>query len=147
MSDIELPDPAGTLIERLGITVESWGAQSCTARMPVAGNTQPHGLLHGGASAALAETVGSIAAQAHAGPGRYAVGLELSITHHRSARSGTVSATAVAVHLGRTSATYLVEVTDDAERRISSARLTCLLLDGPSGSTTAGATGNSPSPS
>nr|WP_284252560.1 PaaI family thioesterase [Litorihabitans aurantiacus] len=112
------------------IDPDSVSPSSCTARMPVEGNTQPFGLLHGGATAALAETVGSYAAQAHAGPGRSAVGLELSITHHRGARDGTVTAVATAVHLGRTSATYLVEVTDEAERRISSARLTCLLLDG-----------------
>lgn len=140
-----LPETTGTLIERLGIVIDaaSVDARTCSATMPVDGNTQPYGLLHGGATAALAETVGSIAAQAHAGPGRAAVGLELSITHHRSARAGIVRATATAVHLGRSSATYLVEVTDEADRRISSARLTCLLLDGASGSTTAGATGNS----
>ncbi|PWD49620.1 aromatic compound degradation protein PaaI [Serinibacter arcticus] len=143
MSDIETPDLTGTLMERLGMELSEISAQGCTGTMPVAGNTQPYGLLHGGATAALAETVGSVAAQQHAGPGRAAVGLELSVTHHRAARSGTVRARATAVHLGRSSATYLVEVTDEAERRISSARLTCLLLDGASGSTTAGAAGNS----
>ena len=135
--------PAGALNEKMGVRLTEVGPDRVVATMPVEGNTQPYGLLHGGATAALAETVGSIAAQAHAGPGRAAVGLELSITHHRSARAGTVRATATAVHLGRSSATYLVEVTDEADRRISSARLTCLLLDGASGSTTAGAAGNS----
>lgn len=132
MSDIEMLDLTGTLLERLGMQVLHASPERCVATMPVAGNTQPHGLLHGGASAALAETVGSIAALSHArtvGVDRTAVGLELSITHHRSARSGTVTATATAVHRGRTSATYLVEVVDEEERRISSARLTCLLLE------------------
>ena len=81
------------------------------------------------ATAALAETVGSLAAQVHAGKGRYAVGLELNITHHRSLRSGMVTGTARAQHLGRSTASYLVDVTDEEGRRISSARLTCLLLD------------------
>ena len=140
MTDNGLPDLAGTLIEAMGITIEHAAADRATASMPVAGNTQPYGLLHGGASAVLAETVGSIAAQIHAGPGRAAVGLELSISHHRSARHGRVHGVATAVHLGRSSASYLVEVTDDEDRRISSARLTCLLLDA-AGTSSAGATG------
>lgn len=142
MSDIEPTDLSGTLIERMGMTILSVTPWECIATMPVAGNTQPFGLLHGGASAALAETAGSFAAQAHAAathPGRNprAVGLELSITHHRATRSGLVTARARAQHLGRTTATYLVEITareDDRgaapgeDRLISSARLTCLLL-------------------
>lgn len=118
----------GTLMERMGIVIESVSATECVGSMPVAGNTQPFGLLHGGASAALAETVGSYAAQAHAGSAGRAVGLELSITHHRSATHGNVRARAQAVHLGRTTASYLIEVWDEADRRISSARLTCLVL-------------------
>lgn len=120
--------PPGTLMARLGIAIRSVDAEGCVATMPVAGNLQPHGLLHGGATAALAETVGSYAAQMHAGARAAAVGLELSITHHRGARSGVVTAVARAVHRGRTTATYLVEVTDESDRLISSARLTCLLL-------------------
>lgn len=126
---IPLPDLSGTLIERLGMVFTNISAAECSATMPVEGNTQPYGLLHGGATAALAETVGSLAAQVHAGKGRYAVGLELNITHHRSLRSGTVTGTARAQHLGRSTASYLVDVTDEEGRRISSARLTCLLLD------------------
>ena len=126
---IPLPDLSGTLIERLGMVFTSISAAECSATMPVEGNTQPYGLLHGGATAALAETVGSLAAQVHAGKGRYAVGLELNITHHRSLRSGMVTGTARAQHLGRSAASYLVDVTDEEGRRISSARLTCLLLD------------------
>lgn len=130
-------DLSGTLLERLGIDVLEASAASCTARMPVAGNTQPLGLLHGGATAALAETVGSIAALLHAAGSANAVGLELSITHHAAVRSGHVVATARAVHLGRTTATYLVEVADGEDRRISSARLTCLLVPAPSASDSA----------
>lgn len=132
ITDLAAIDLTGTLMERLDIRLEHVSAQECTATMAVAGNVQPFGLLHGGASAALAETVASMAAVAHAGAGRTVVGLELSISHHRAARSGRVRARAQAVHLGRTTASYLVEITDEADRRISSARLTCLLLEGSS---------------
>ena len=120
---------AGTLLERLGIQIDHADPDTATGRMPVDGNTQPLGLLHGGASAALAETLGSIAAHLHAGPGRSAVGTELSVTHHRSVRSGWVHGRAVAVHLGRTAACYDIVVSDDEGQRICTARLTCRLLD------------------
>lgn len=123
------PPAAGTLMDRLGIVVEEVGPTRASGSMPVEGNTQPFGLLHGGASAALAETLGSVAAVAHAGPGRTAVGLELNATHHRSVREGRVHGVATAVHLGRTTASYEVVVTDDAGRRVCTARLTCVLLD------------------
>jgi 1,4-dihydroxy-2-naphthoyl-CoA hydrolase len=121
----------GTLIERLGIELEDVAIDRVTARMPVAGNTQPAGLLHGGASVALAETLGSVAAQLHAGPGRAAVGIEVNATHHRSARDGWVHGEAVAVHRGRTTASYEIVVSDDAGRRVCTARLTCMILDLP----------------
>lgn len=124
-----LVDERGTLIERLGIAVTHVSAELAVGTMPVAGNTQPFGLLHGGATAALAETLGSYAAVAHAGPGRAAVGIELNATHHRSARAGTVTGTARAVHLGRTLATYEVVVEDEDGRRLCTARLTCMVVD------------------
>ncbi|CAM5779087.1 PaaI family thioesterase [Cellulomonas persica] len=127
------PDPRlaerGTLIERLGIEVTELSAERAVATMPVEGNTQPFGLLHGGATAALAETLGSYAAVVHAGPGRTAVGIELSATHHRSARAGVVTGTARAVHLGRSLATYDVVIEDQSGRRLCTARLTCMLID------------------
>ena len=126
-----LPPTAGTLLDRLGITIDEVSAERATGRMPVVGNTQPYGLLHGGASAALAETLGSYAAVAHAGPGRMAVGIELNATHHRSARTGTAHAVATALHLGRSTASYEIVVTDDAGERLCTARLTCMLLDRP----------------
>lgn len=120
----------GTLIERLGIELLAADPERVVARMPVAGNTQPHGLLHGGATAALAETVGSVAATIHAGPGRIAVGTELSATHHRAAREGHVTATTTPLHRGRRTATYDVAVVDDDGRRVCTARLSCMILDG-----------------
>jgi uncharacterized protein (TIGR00369 family) len=123
----------GTLMERMGIELLELGAGRTVARMPVAGNTQPYGLLHGGASAALAETVGSFAAQLHAGPGRAAVGIDLSATHHRAVRDGTVTAVATALHRGGTVATYGVEIRDDGGRLVCSARLTCLVREAPPG--------------
>lgn len=119
----------GTLIERMGIELEDVAADHVSARMPVAGNTQPAGLLHGGASVVLAETLGSIAAQLHAGPGRAAVGIEVNATHHRSAREGWVHGEARALHRGRTTASYEIVVSDDAGRRVCTARLTCMILD------------------
>jgi uncharacterized protein (TIGR00369 family) len=124
-----LPPIAGTLLERMGIEISEVTPERAVGTMPVAGNTQPYGLLHGGASAVLAETLGSYAAQAHAGPGRAAVGIEISATHHRSARSGLVTGTATAVHLGRTLATYQVVLEDADGRRICTARLTCMVID------------------
>ncbi len=123
------PLGAGALAERMGIEMVELRADRVVARMPVAGNTQPLGLLHGGASAALAETVGSFAATLYAGPGRAAVGIELSCTHHRPIRDGWVQATATPLSRGRSVATYAIAITDEHGRAISSARLTCLLRD------------------
>jgi len=119
----------GTLIDRLGIELLEVGPRRTVGTMPVEGNTQPAGLLHGGATAALGETLGSIAAWLHGGLDRQAVGLELNATHHRSARDGIVTGVATALHLGRTTASYEIVVSDADDRRISTIRLTCLILD------------------
>lgn len=124
---------AGSLAGRMGIEVLEVGAERSVARMPVAGNTQPYGLLHGGASAALAETVGSLAAATHAGKGRIAVGVDLSATHHRAVRDGFVTAVATPLSLGRSIACYEIVVTDDEGRRVCTSRLTCALRDRPPG--------------
>ncbi|MFI2752247.1 PaaI family thioesterase [Cellulomonas sp. P22] len=130
MTDVDgLPPLDQTLIARMGITILEVAPERAVGTMPVDGNTQPYGLLHGGASAVLAETLGSFAAAAHAGPGRIAVGIELNATHHRSAREGTVTGTARAVHLGSTLATYEIVVEDSESRRLCTARLTCMLMD------------------
>ena len=123
----------GELAESMGIELLEVSAERLVARMPVAGNRQPFGLLHGGASVVLAETVGSIAANLHAGPERVGVGIEISATHHRSATSGSVTATATALSLGRTLATYEIVIVDDEGQRVCTSRLTCLLRDRPGG--------------
>ncbi|WP_425461015.1 PaaI family thioesterase [Leekyejoonella antrihumi] len=121
----------GSLPERMGIEYLEISPQRVVARMPVEGNTQPYGLLHGGASVVLAETVGSVGAALHAGPDRAAVGLDINATHHRGVRSGYVTATADALSLGRTLASYDVTITDDEGRRVCTSRITCLLRDAP----------------
>ncbi|WP_089206262.1 PaaI family thioesterase [Streptosporangium subroseum] len=118
-----------TLVERMGIEITEATPQRVVGRMPVEGNTQPYGLLHGGASCVLAETLGSIGAATHAGPGRIAMGVEINATHHRSATSGYVTGVATQVHGGRTLTTYEIEITDEQDRRVCTARLTCMLRD------------------
>lgn len=127
--EIEVPD--GQLAEKMGIQITDWTPDRMVAAMPVAGNLQPYGLLHGGASCVLAETLGSVAAAVHAGPERAAVGLELNATHHRAARSGSVTAVCTPLHTGNTVATFQIAVSDEHERRICTVRLTCLLRANP----------------
>ncbi|MGO1172688.1 MAG: PaaI family thioesterase [Actinomycetaceae bacterium] len=116
------------LAERLGLEVLRAERGDVRARIPVEGNTQPMGLLHGGASAALAETVGSVAAVLAAPEGHAPVGTDLNATHHRAARTGHVTARASALHEGRRTATYAIEVRDDDDRLVCTARLSCLFV-------------------
>ena len=125
--DLRAMLPPGTLIERMGIDVLEARVDRIVATMPVEGNTQPYGLLHGGASVVLAETLGSIGSMLHAGEGRIAVGVDINATHHRAVTSGTVTGVATPVHLGSTITTYAVAVTDEQDRPVCTARLTCLI--------------------
>ncbi|WP_420534789.1 PaaI family thioesterase [Actinomadura pelletieri] len=124
-------DEYGDLARTMGVEYLETSAERVVGRMPVAGNTQPYGLLHGGASCVLAESLGSIAAMMHAGEGRIAVGIEINATHHRSATEGHVIGVATRVHGGRTLATYDIVITDDRDRRVCTARLTCMIRDAP----------------
>ncbi|WP_199421721.1 PaaI family thioesterase [Actinotalea solisilvae] len=119
----------GTLIERMGIEILEASPSGALGTMAVEGNTQPYGLLHGGASVVLAETLGSYAAMLHAGEERQAVGIEVSATHHRGVRTGLVTGRATALHLGGTTASYEIVVEDSASKRVCTARLTCLLIE------------------
>jgi uncharacterized protein (TIGR00369 family) len=118
---------AGGLYLKLGIQITQAGPGQVSGTMPVAGNTQPHGVLHGGASVAFAETLASIASALHAGPSRLAVGVEVSATHHRAVSSGLVHGTAAAVHLGSSLVTYEVRIVDDRQRRVCTCRVTCMI--------------------
>lgn len=117
------------LHERMGITILEASPDRAVGTMPVAGNTQPFGLLHGGASCVLAETLGSIAANLHAQErfGGYAVGLEISATHHRSVTTGIVTGVATVIRRGGTIATYEIVITDESGQRACTSRLTCVL--------------------
>ncbi len=118
-----------SLMQRMGIEMVEATPERLVATMPVAGNTQPYGLLHGGASVVLAETLGSFGAALHAGPGKAVVGLDINATHHRAARSGLVTGVATPISLGRTLACYEVVVTDEDGKRICTSRITCLIRD------------------
>ncbi|MFP3967549.1 hotdog fold thioesterase [Actinomadura fulvescens] len=115
----------------MGVEYLEASPERVVARMPVKGNTQPYGLLHGGASCVLAESAGSVGAALNAGEGRIAVGIEINATHHRSATEGFVTAVATRVHAGRTLATFDIVISDDQGRRVCTARLTCMLRDAP----------------
>jgi uncharacterized protein (TIGR00369 family) len=122
-------DVPGVLAGRMGITLIEASPDRVVATMPVEGNTQPYGLLHGGASCVLAETIGSIGAAMHAARthGSIAVGVDLNATHHRSARSGLVTGVARPLHLGSSIASYEVVITNESGERLCTARLTCAL--------------------
>lgn len=127
-----MPLLRGTLLERCDMRIETLGPAGGVMTMPVAGNTQPAGLLHGGATIALAESVASMAAILHAravhGPDAQAVGTGVQAVHHRSARAGLVTATARTQHRGRQVATYLVEVTDEREQLLSTVTVSTMML-------------------
>ncbi|NKX55824.1 PaaI family thioesterase [Arthrobacter mobilis] len=119
----------GGLVVKMGIRFLEMSPQRTVATMPVEGNTQVAGILHGGAHVVLAETLGSFAAAIHAGPGREALGIEVGATHHRSVSSGLVTGTATAIQLGRTLTVHEVVMTDEAGRRLSTARITNLIRE------------------
>ncbi|MFC7216631.1 PaaI family thioesterase [Streptomyces polyrhachis] len=127
--DLEKLFSAGRLGERMGIEILEASPGRVVATMPVEGNTQPYGLLHGGASAVLAETLGSVGAMLHGGAAKLPVGVDLNCTHHRAAVSGLVTGVATPLHRGRSTATYEIVITDERGRRVCTARLTCLLRE------------------
>jgi uncharacterized protein (TIGR00369 family) len=126
----QAPD-LGELGRRLGIEVTELTAIQARATMPVAGNRQPFGWLNGGAAAALAETLASLAGSVHAaGLGLRAAGRELHITHRRPAKDGLVTAVARAVDLGPQHAVYEVRVTDAGGHLTSTAVVTLVMVEG-----------------
>jgi len=125
------PDNMGALAERMGIVIVEATPDRVVGTMPVEGNTQPYGLLHGGASCVLAETLGSVGAAMHGATVKrpLALGIDINATHHRSARRGTVTGVATPIHRGLSVASYEIVITDEDGERLCTARLTCLLRD------------------
>ena len=121
----------GALAERMGIEFVEFSVERAVATMPVEGNTQPVGLLHGGAYVVLGESLGSMAANLHAGPGRLAVGIDINATHTRSATSGIVTGVCTPIHLGRSMTVHEIAVSDEQGRRCSTIRITNLIKDAP----------------
>jgi uncharacterized protein (TIGR00369 family) len=118
----------GALDKKMGIEILEASPDRLVGTMPVEGNTQPIGLLHGGANVVLAESLGSIGTQLHAGPTRRIVGVDINATHHKSATSGLVTAVATAITLGKTLCSYNVVITNENGERTCTARITCLIL-------------------
>jgi uncharacterized protein (TIGR00369 family) len=118
----------GALDKKMGIEILEASPQRLVATMPVEGNTQPIGLLHGGANVVLAESLGSIGTALHAGPDRKIVGVDINATHHKSATSGLVTGVATPVSLGKTLCCYEVVITNESGERTCTARITCLIL-------------------
>ena len=120
--------PLSSLHEKLGIEITRASAAEVVGSMPVTGNTQPAGLLHGGATAALIEGLASLAAWLHAHPERVAVGVDLNVTHLRPVTSGRITGRAVPVHLGNGTVVHTVDVHDDEGRLTATGRLTSQLV-------------------
>jgi uncharacterized protein (TIGR00369 family) len=121
----------GELAEKLGIKILELSAERSVATMPVEGNTQPFGVLHGGAHVVLAETLGSMSANVWAYPDRLAVGIEVNASHSRSAVGGVVTGTCTALNLGKSLTVHEIVVTDEQGRRLSTVRITNFLREKP----------------
>ncbi|MGZ0710889.1 hotdog fold thioesterase (plasmid) [Coraliomargarita sp. W4R53] len=121
----------GALAEKMGMQFTEFTLERCVATMPVEGNTQPVGLMHGGAYVVLGESLGSMAANLHAGPTRLAVGVDINATHTRSATSGLVTGVCTPLHLGRSVTVHEIVVSDDQGRRCSSIRITNMIKEMP----------------
>jgi uncharacterized protein (TIGR00369 family) len=119
---------SGALDQKMGIKILEAEQGRLVGTMPVEGNTQPMGLLHGGANVVLAESLGSIGTSLHAGPNRKIVGVDINATHHKSATAGLVTGVATAISLGKTLCSWEIVITNEAGERTCTARITCLIL-------------------
>mgnify|MGYP000630618745 FL=1 len=119
---------SGALDQKMGIKILEAEPGRIVGTMPVEGNTQPMGLLHGGANVVLAESLGSIGTSLHAGPNRKIVGVDINATHHKSATTGLVTGIATAISLGKTLCSWEIVITNEAGERTCTARITCLIL-------------------
>ncbi|WP_295788082.1 hotdog fold thioesterase [uncultured Microbacterium sp.] len=121
----------GALAQKMGIEWVEFSVERSVATMPVEGNTQPVGLLHGGAYVVLGESLGSMAANLYAGSGKLAVGIDINATHTRSATSGIVTGVCTPIHLGRSLTVHEIAVSDEQGRRCSTIRITNMIKDAP----------------
>jgi uncharacterized protein (TIGR00369 family) len=119
---------SGELDSKMGIEIIEASPQRLVGTMPVVGNRQPMGLLHGGANVVLAESLGSVGSLIHAGPGRQVVGIDINATHHKSATEGIVTGVATAITLGKTLCVWEIVISNEAGERTCTARITCLIL-------------------
>jgi 1,4-dihydroxy-2-naphthoyl-CoA hydrolase len=124
------PGFAGPMMDRIGLEWLELSADRLIARIPVDGNTQPYGVLHGGATAALCETIGSVGAALRAAPGSKVLGIELNVNHLQAVRTGHITATGKPLHQGRSTAVWNMEVTDDDGRLVAVGRLTLAVRPG-----------------
>ncbi|QEV99993.1 hotdog fold thioesterase [Microbacterium caowuchunii] len=123
----------GALADKMGFQWVELTLERAVATMPVEGNTQPVGLFHGGGYVVLGESLGSMAANFYAGPGRLAVGVDVNATHTRSATSGLVTGVCTPLHLGRSMTVHEIVISDDQGRRCSTVRITNMIKDAPQG--------------
>ena len=119
---------SGALDQKMGIKILEAEQGRIVGTMPVEGNTQPMGLLHGGANVVLAESLGSIGTSLHAGPNRKIVGVDINATHHKSATTGLVTGVATSISLVKTLCSWEIVITNEAGERTCTARITCLIL-------------------
>jgi 1,4-dihydroxy-2-naphthoyl-CoA hydrolase len=119
----------GTLMEKLGLEFLEIGTKRLRARIPVQGNTQIYGILHGGATAALVETIGSYGTAVVVGLDKVVTGVELNVNHIRAVKEGWVTATAEPLHVGRTTAVWDMRMHDDEGRLVAAGRLTLMIRD------------------
>lgn len=123
---------SGELADAMGMEFLEYTVERTVARMPVKGNRQTVGYLHGGAYVVLGESLGSMAANLHAGKGKLAVGVDVNATHLRSAKTGYVTGICTPVHLGRSLTVHEVDVFDDDGNKCCAIRITNMIKDDPS---------------
>lgn len=121
----------GSLAEKMGISMVEFTRDRAVATMPVEGNTQPFGLLHGGAYCVLGETLGSVHASFLAPTGKVPVGIDINATHTGSAVAGMVTAVCTPIHTGRSLAVHEIVISDANGRRCSTVRITNMYKDLP----------------
>ena len=128
-SKVELNTVPDTLMEALGIEVTLATPERVEATMAVSGRVQqPYGILHGGASVALAETVASVGGSVSVGEGRRVVGLEINANHLRAKKEGVVTAVGIPLHQGRTTQLWSIEIRDEAGKLVCVSRCTLAVL-------------------